>query len=147
MKGCSIISEGEILRRGLKSSILNNMSMNWWSLSRPWQSYFFSVAGKLLNIYYYFYNIFFPSLPCTPNRPVPIMLLPLLVDTLPLSDSHKGNPVSISNSIAPSDHTSYDQGCNFLQRLVELVPLAIVFYALLSRYSRTSGDRYSGVLA
>jgi hypothetical protein len=54
--------------------------------------------------------------------PVPIIDLPYGVYIRPFIESHKGNPVMISSSIAPSDHTSYDQGFYVLHRFSLFVP-------------------------
>ena len=147
MKGWLIISYGDILLNGLNSNILLNKSINYGSLSRPKQSCFLSNFGKSFKTACYFWRIFLPSRPYTPNKPKPIIDFPFYVEILPLRDSHNGNPVNISSIIAPKDHISYDHGCNLLHKLPLLVPFASVFCALLSKYSRTSGARYSGVLA
>ena len=78
---------------------------------------------------------------------MPIIDLPCRVCTLPFSESHRGNPVRISRSIDPNDQISYDHGNSLLHKFDEFVPLAWVFCPLLSKYSKTSGAKYSGVLA
>ena len=86
-----------------------------------------------------------PCLPCTPKIPMPIKDLPVCVCARHLSDNQIGMPVRSSRSIAPRDHMSYDHGSCMLHKLVEFIPLADVFAPRFSRYSSTSGAKYSGV--
>lgn len=105
-KGWERISSGESLLFGLKSSIPYNKSINYSFLSSPKVSYFFNDYSIFLNKVYYFIKIFLPSLPWTPNNPIPIIFFPLGKETLPFKDNHNGNPLIISSKIAPKDHTS-----------------------------------------
>ena len=101
-----------------------------------------------MKIYVYFVNIFLCSLPWTPSRPCPRTDFPSIVDILHLSDIHTGQPEAISKRIIPSDHTSKLHGADFLFRVKAYAILVLVCICdLVSKNSRISGARYSGVVA